>query len=84
MPRFVFDTGIVANETNTLFCEFAKFLSTQPGMYMSKWNNYFNWFQWELDNQVGSHNKLMPVAHVYRLKTVDDEAHGFLVNLGVD
>ena len=59
-------------------------MSAQPGISMRKWNKYFNWLQWELRNQVGSHNKPMPVVHVHRLKMVDDEASGFLVNQGFD
>ena len=62
VPRFVDDTGIVTDEANTLFCEFTKFTSAQPGMSMSKWKKSFNWLQWELCNQVGSHNKPRPVA----------------------
>ena len=43
VPRFVDDTGVFADEANTLFFEFAKFMPTQSGLPISKWNNYFNW-----------------------------------------
>ena len=71
--RFVYDTGIINDEANHLFFGFPKFMSAQPGMSISKWNNSFNWLQWDLGNQVGAHNKPRPVAHVCRLKMVDDE-----------
>ena len=74
VPRFVDDTGIVTDEANTLFCEFTKLTSAQPGMSLSKRNKSFNQLQWELGNKVGSYNKPSPVVHMRRLKMVDGEA----------
>ena len=72
--RFVDDMGIVADVANTLFCEFSKFMSAQPGMSISKWKNSFNWLQLELGNKVGVNNKPRLVSHARRLEMVDNEA----------
>ena len=49
-------------------------MPSQQGMTISTWNNTLNWLQWESQEQVGFHHEPWPVAHMRRLKIVDDEA----------
>ena len=74
VPTFVDVKGEITDESNVLFCEFAKHMSAQPGMTINIWKNTFNWMQFELSNQVGACNKPRPVGHIRRLKIVEDEA----------
>ena len=72
--KFVHDRGNMTDKANSLFCEFTQFLNAQPGITINTWKTAFNWLQHEVSNQVGACNKLRHVAHIRRLKLVEDES----------
>ena len=79
--KFVHDRGNMTDKANSLFCEFAQFLSAQPGITINIWKNTFNWLQHELSNQVGACNKPRHMAHIRRLKLVEDEAQSIKISI---
>ena len=40
VPTFVDGKGGITDESNVLFCEFAKFMSAQPGMTINIWKTH--------------------------------------------